>query len=123
MSWTGLNWTDQHPRFVADLTGARRPKVIDTGGVWTTVGSSGSTFQPSQIVTAGLTDWRVDQQPQFFTGHGHADIVGFGDDGVWTALGNGNGTFQPPQFAQRLRWGQLRVAGRPASPVPRRSHR
>ena len=58
------------------------------------------------------------------TGDGRADIVGFGDTGVWTALGNGDGTFQPPRVAAgRLRLRGRRVAGRPASAVPRRHHR
>jgi hypothetical protein len=27
MSWTGFNWTDQHPRFVADVTGDGRRRA------------------------------------------------------------------------------------------------
>ena len=32
MSWTGFNWTDQHPRFVADITGDGRADIVGFGG-------------------------------------------------------------------------------------------
>ena len=129
---TGGWRVDQHPRFLADLTGDGRADIVGFGddGVWTALSNGDGTFQPPQFVLAdfGSTGgWRVDQHPRFLadlTGDGRADIVGFGDDGVWTALSNGDGTFQPAAVrARRLRLRTRRLAGRPASAVPGRHHR
>ena len=106
MSWTGLNWTGQHPRLVVDLTGDGKADIVGFGddGVWTAIGDGGGAFQPPRLVSdfGGVNSgWRGDLHPRFvvdLTGDGKADIVGFGDDGVWTAIGTGDGTFQPPQF-------------------------
>jgi phospholipase C len=106
MSWTGLNWTDQHPRFVGDLTGGGRADIVGFGndGVYTALGIGDGTFQPPRLVSdfGGVNSgWRIDEHLRFvadLTGDGRADIVGFGNDGVYTALGIGDGTFQAPQF-------------------------
>ncbi len=97
---------DQHPRFLADLTGNGRADVVGFGndGVWTALSNGDGTFQPAKLVLAGFNlnqGWLVTQNPRFLAdvnGDGKADIVGFGNDGVWTALGNGDGTFQPAKL-------------------------
>jgi hypothetical protein len=97
---------DQHPRFIADLTGDGRADIIGFGndGVWTCLGNGDGSFAEAQFVLANLgfnQGWRVDQHPRFIAdlnGDGHADIIGFGNDGVWTSLGNGDGSFAEAQF-------------------------
>ena len=122
---------EQHPRFLADLTGDGRADIVGFGdaGVWTALNNGDGTFQPPQLVSElrwGQRGVAGRSHPRFLadlTGDGRADIVGFGDAGVWTSLGNGDGTFQPPQFVAATSAVTPGVAGRPASPVPRRSHR
>ena len=98
---------DQHPRFLADLTGDGRADIVGFGnaGVWVALNNGDSTFQAPQMVVANFGydagGWRVDQHPRFLadlTGDGRADIVGFGNAGVWVALNNGDGTFKAPQM-------------------------
>ena len=97
---------DQHPRFVADITGDGKSDLIGFGndGVWVALGNGDGTFQAPSFVVADLgynQGWRVDQNPRFvvdITGDGKADLVGFGNDGVWVALSNGDGSFQPPKL-------------------------
>jgi phospholipase C len=97
---------DQHPRFVADITGDGKADLIGFGyaGVWVALGNGDGTFQAPRLVVTDLgydQGWRVDQNPRFVvdvTGDGKADLVGFGTDGVWVALSNGDGTFQPPRL-------------------------
>jgi hypothetical protein len=104
MSWTGFNWTNRHPRFVADVTGDGRGDIVGFGddGVWVSLNVRGDGIMqiPRRTyigfgVQAG--SWDVDRHPRLLTdltGDGRADIVGFGDDGVYVALGNGDGTFR-----------------------------
>jgi hypothetical protein len=97
---------ENHPRFVADLTGDGRADIIGFGddGVWVALGNGDGGFQQARFVLNNLgfnQGWRVDRHPRFvadLTGNGRADIIGFGDDGAWVALGNGNGTFQEARF-------------------------
>jgi FG-GAP-like repeat len=97
---------DQHPRFVADITGDGKADLIGFGnaGVWVALGNGDGTFQAPRLVVTDLGydhGWRVDQNPRFVvdvTGDGRADLVGFGTDGVWVALSNGDGTFAPPKL-------------------------
>jgi hypothetical protein len=97
---------DQHPRFLADLTGDGRADIVGFGndGVWVALNSGDGTFGEARFVIADLgfnQGWRVDQHPRFLadlTGDGRADIVGFGNDGVWTALNNGDGSFAAPRL-------------------------
>ena len=108
---------DQHPRFVADLTGDGKADIIGFGEdwVWVALNNGDGTFSTPQHVTdlgTYNTGWRVDQHPRFvvdLTGDGKADLVGFGDDGVWTAVSNGNGTFGelkrlPVTFSAKEGW-------------------
>ena len=97
---------DQHPRFLADITGGGKAAIIAFGndGVWTAISNGDGSFQEAKFVLANLgfnQGWRVDQHPRFLadlTGDGKADIIAFGDDGVWTAISNGDGTFQEAKF-------------------------
>ena len=105
MSWTGLNWTPQHPRMLADLTGDGRADIVGFGddGVYVALGNGDGTVRWA----AGASDfgygqgWRIDEHPRFITditGDGRPDVVGFGNDGVFVALSNGDGSFQPIQL-------------------------
>ena len=97
---------DQHPRFVADITGDGKADLIGFGndGVWVAFGNGDGTFRAPRFVIANLgynQGWRIDQNPRFVvdvTGDSKADLIGFGNDGVWVALSNGDGTFQPPKL-------------------------
>jgi len=97
---------DQHPRFVADITGDGKADLIGFGidGVWIALGNGDGTFQAPRFVLENLgynQGWRVDQNPRFVTdvtGDGKADLVGFGTNGVWVALSNGDGTFEPAEL-------------------------
>src|SRR6266508_2540078 len=102
MSWTGFDWNEEYPRFVADITGDGRADILGFGfdGVWVALNKGDGTFAPPKRVLrdyAGETGWRVAKHPRVLadlTGDGRPGIVGFGSDGVYTALGNGDGTFQ-----------------------------
>ena len=108
---------DQHPRFVADVTGDGKADIVGFGsdGVWTALGNGDGTFQTPKLVLESFhvnQGWRVDQHPRFvvdLTGDGKADIVGFGNDGVWTAVSKGDGTFDKanlmlPQLGVNQGW-------------------
>ncbi|KAH9179060.1 lectin 2 [Lactarius sanguifluus] len=94
---------EQHPRFVADLTGDGKVDVIGCGhaGVYASLNKGDGTFGPVNLVvnTFGTKKgWKVDKHPRFIadlTGDKRGDIIGFGDAGVYVAYNNGNGTFQP----------------------------
>ncbi|GAB3171460.1 FG-GAP repeat domain-containing protein [Telluribacter humicola] len=94
---------NQHPRFLADLTGEGRADVVGFGndGVWTCVSAGNGNFQPPRLVLNEFgfnQGWRVDRHPRFLvdlTGDRTADIIGFGDDGVYVAMSRGDGTFHP----------------------------
>ncbi|HEY0871635.1 MAG TPA: VCBS repeat-containing protein, partial [Acidothermaceae bacterium] len=97
---------DQHPRFMADVTGDGKADIVGFGadGVWTAVSNGDGTFQSPKLVLADLgynQGWRVNEHPRMVadvTGDGKADLVGFGADGVWVAVSNGDGTFQPAKL-------------------------
>jgi phospholipase C len=98
--------TDQHPRFLADLTGNGRADIVGFGfeGVWVALNNGDGTFQAAKMVTdfgSYQSGWRVEQHPRFLadlTGDGRADIIGLGNDGGWAALNNGDGTFKAPKY-------------------------
>ena len=98
---------DQHPRFVADVTGDGRGDIVGFGdaGVWVSRSNGDGTFAAPQLGVGNFGysagGWRVDQHPRFVadvTGDGRGDIVGFGDAGVWVSRSNGDGTFAAPQL-------------------------
>ena len=75
---------DQHPRFVADLTGDGTGDIIGFGddGVWAAVNNGDGSFQtPKRVIDdfgAGKGGWRVDSHPRFvadLTGDGMADVA------------------------------------------------
>jgi hypothetical protein len=94
---------ENHPRFVADVTGDGKADLVGFGadGIWIALGNGDGSFQEPKFVLANLgynQGWRVDQHPRMVadvTGDGKADIIGIGNDGVWVSLSNGDGTFQP----------------------------
>jgi phospholipase C len=93
--------TNQHPRFVTDLTGNHRADVVGFGndGMWVALSNGDGTFQDPRFVLSnfGLNQgWTVVDHPRFLTdvtGDGRPDVVGFGNDGVWIAVNKGDGTF------------------------------
>ncbi|KAH9041449.1 hypothetical protein EDB84DRAFT_1396355 [Lactarius hengduanensis] len=94
---------EQHPRFIADLTGDGKVDVIGCGdaGVYVSLNKGDGTFGPSNLVANIFgtgQGWKVDKHPRFIadlTGDKRGDIIGFGEAGVYVAYNNGNGTFQP----------------------------
>ena len=87
---------EQHPRFLADLTGDGRADIVGFGnaGVYVALNKGDGTFRAPQLVVPnfgyGAGGWRVDRHPRFLadlTGDGRADIVGFGNAGVYVATG------------------------------------
>jgi hypothetical protein len=99
---------EDHPRFLADLTGNGRADIIGFAGdgVFVAINNGNGMFQPVQKVmdwfgkSNEAGGWQVGKHPRFvvdITGNNCADIVGFYNDGVWVALNNGDGTFQAPQ--------------------------
>lgn len=101
--------TNQHPRFVTDLTGDGRADIVGFGfdGVWVALGNGDGTFQEARLVLSGFNlnqGWTVHDHPRMLadiTGDGRPDIVGFGDDGVWVAVNKGDGTFADARFVLR----------------------
>ena len=97
---------EEHPRFIADLTGDGRVDVIGCGtaGVFVSLNQGNDKFGPTNLVVENFgtnQGWRVDQHPRYIadlTGDGRGDIIGFGGAGVWVSYNNGNGTFQPAKF-------------------------
>ena len=97
---------DQHPRFIADLTGDGKVDVIGCGdaGVHVSLNQGDGTFGPLSLVVdcfGTSQGWKVDQHPRFIadlTGDKRGDIIGFGDAGVYVSYNSGNGTFQPAKF-------------------------
>jgi len=97
---------DQHPRFIADLTGDGKDDVIGCGtaGVYASLNKGNGTFGPVNRVVDNFgtaQGWKVDQHPRYIadlTGDKRGDIIGFGNAGVYVSYNNGNGTFQPAKF-------------------------
>ena len=97
---------DQHPRFLADLTGDGRADIVAFGndGVWVALNNGDGSFAAPRFVIANLgfnQGWRVDQHVRLLadiTGDKKADIIAFGNDGIWTALSRGDGSFTDPHY-------------------------
>jgi hypothetical protein len=69
MSWSGLNWTEEHPRLLVDITGDGTADIVGFGneGVWTAVSSRDGSFQTPRLVLADFghfTGWRVRKHPR-----------------------------------------------------------
>ena len=94
---------DQHPRFVADITGDGKADIVGYGDArrlgcarqWRRHASSRrSSCSRSSIPGKG---WQGTKHPRMMAdlnGDRRADLVGFGDAGVWTALSDGGGWFR-----------------------------
>ncbi|KAH9028202.1 lectin 2, partial [Lactarius pseudohatsudake] len=97
---------EQHPRFIADLTGDGKVDVIGCGdaGVYASLNKGDGTFGPINLVVDNFgtgQGWWLDKHPRFIadlTGDKRGDVIGFGEAGVYVAYNNGNGTFQPGKF-------------------------
>jgi len=100
----GAGWRiEQHPRFVADLTGDGRADIIGFGhdGVYVSLNNGSGSFGPVNKVVDGFAQtWQVDFHPRFIadlTGDKCGDIVGFAHGAVYVSLNNGDGTFGQPK--------------------------
>ena len=97
---------DQHPRFIADLTGDGKVDLIGCGdaGVHVSLNQGNGTFGPLSLAVHSFgtsQGWKVDQHLRFIadlTGNKRGDIIGFGDAGVYVSYNNGNGTFEPAKL-------------------------
>ncbi|KAH6916137.1 lectin PVL [Coprinopsis sp. MPI-PUGE-AT-0042] len=100
---------DEHPRYLADITGNGFPDIIGFGKSHTYIAHNGGdgTFRnaessPNLDAFSYLYGWRVDLHPRHLvdlTGDGRADILGFKNDGVFVSLNDGQGNFTPMTFA------------------------
>jgi Pro-kumamolisin, activation domain/FG-GAP-like repeat len=99
---------EDHPRFLADVTGDGKPDIVGFGnaGVYVSLNNGNGTFQNPELVLANFGyeagGWRVERHPRYLadlSGDGRADIVGFGDAGVYVSLNNGHGAFPQPTLA------------------------
>jgi hypothetical protein len=99
---------EDHPRYLADVTGDGKADIVGFGnaGVYVSRNNGNGTFQNPELVVANFGydagGWRVEDHPRYLadlTGDGKADIVGFGDAGVYVSLNNGDGTFPQPTLA------------------------
>jgi len=97
---------DQHPRYVADITGDGKADLVGygDGGVWVAIGNGDGSFQAPQLVLADFDPgkgWQGTKNPRMVSdrnGDHRADLLGFGDAGVYSALSDGAGGFATPQF-------------------------
>ncbi len=98
---------ENHPRFLADITGDGRADIIGFGnaGVWVALNNGNGTFQaPEKVISSfgyNAGGWRVQKHPRFLadiTGDGRADVIGFGNAGIWVALNKGDGSFKKPEL-------------------------
>jgi hypothetical protein len=95
---------ENHPRFLADITGDGSPDIIGFGekSVFVSLNNRDGTFQHPKPVLNNFCynagGWTVTKHPRFLadlTGDGRADIIGFGDHGVYVSLSSGDGMFGP----------------------------
>lgn len=85
---------DMHPRFLADVTGDKRPDSIGFGkeGVYVALNNGKGGFAEPRLVVGefGYDQlWRTERHPRFvadLNGDGRADILGFADSGVYTCI-------------------------------------
>jgi len=97
---------DQHPRFIADLTGNSKVDLIGCGnaGVYVSLNQGSGAFGPIHLVVNNFgvqQGWRVDKHPRYIadlTGDKRGDIIGFGEAGTYVSYNNGDGTFQEAKF-------------------------
>ena len=66
MSWTGINWTSDFPRMLADVTGDGRADIVGFGldGVWISRNDGQGNFLPPERGLANFgfnQSWRVDK--------------------------------------------------------------
>ena len=97
---------EQHPRFIADLTGDGKVDVIGCGfaGVYASLNQGGDKFGEVKLVVENFgvnQGWQVNQHPRFIadlTGNRCGDIVGFGGAGVYVSYNDGKGAFSPAKL-------------------------
>ena len=98
---------ENHPRYMADITGDGRADIIGFGndGVYVSRAQPDGSYSAPQFVLADFGynagGWRVERHLRIMAdvnGDGRADIVAFGDAGVYVALAQADGAFSAPQF-------------------------
>ncbi|TFK25608.1 Psathyrella Velutina lectin At 1.5a resolution, partial [Coprinopsis marcescibilis] len=112
--FSGDWWNDEHPRFLADLTGNGRVDIIGfkNNQVFTSLNQGSCKFGPVVSHDLGLPSWTSDEHVFVVTALARgepADIVLFGEEGVYIAKNMGNGTFKPAtlvlrSFGERQGW-------------------
>jgi len=104
---TTQGWkVDQHPRYIADLTGNKRGDIVGFGdaGVYVSYNNGDATFQAANLVLENFgvnQGWEVSKHPRFvvdLTGDGCADIIGFGGSDVFVSYNDGKGGFGDAQL-------------------------
>jgi len=64
MSWTGVDWTAEYPRFLLDVTGDGRADIVGCGptGTWVSRNDGHGNFLPPELAFNNLgynQSWRV----------------------------------------------------------------
>ncbi|KAF5319461.1 hypothetical protein D9619_008777 [Psilocybe cf. subviscida] len=99
---------DQHPRFLADMTGDGKLDLVGFGneGVFVAFNIGRGRFLPLQLVSPQFgfnSGFRMEETHRFvadLTGNGCSDLLAIGKTGVFIALNNGEGFF--PSTAKRV---------------------
>ena len=92
---------NQHPRFIADLTGDHCGDIVGFGaaGVYVSYNDGKGGFSAAKLVLNNFgvdQGWQVSKHPRFvvdLTGDGCADIIGFGENQTYVAFNDGKGGF------------------------------
>lgn len=94
---------DQHPRYLADMTGDGKLDLVGFGneGVYVAFNAGQGGFLPLKLVLSQLginSGFRVEETCRFvadLNGSGCADLLAIGKTGIFVALNNGQGSFPP----------------------------
>lgn len=100
------NWRNEHPRFLADVTGTGTKDIVGFGakGLNVAVNNGNNTFRKRRLVLSDYgtnSGWEVDKHLRFMVdvrGTGRADILGFGPAGVVLSRNEGDLKFSEPSL-------------------------